>query len=124
MLPPCWIETVHLDEFGPIYEMRKLPQSRALFGGLPGPHPAEAAPVWRICPYHSRLNLYGFGAYGFFYKLSYSISSYHTLIFALTLTSYNSCTMTTFWKMRLARLKYKKQWGSPITRKNRLVIQN
>ena len=34
MLRPCRFETAHLDDFGPICKLRKLPQFRALFGTL------------------------------------------------------------------------------------------
>ena len=36
MLRPCRIETVHLDDVGPICKTCALPKSRALFGALPG----------------------------------------------------------------------------------------
>jgi hypothetical protein len=57
MLRTCWIETAHLDDVGPICKTRKLPPSRALFlapcSVENAPPPAEAVPVWQICPFVS-----------------------------------------------------------------------
>ena len=50
-LGPCRIETVHVDEIGPIYKICKLPESCALFGGLSKMAPstlAEAVLDWQI----------------------------------------------------------------------------
>ena len=42
-LGPCRIETVHVDEIGPIYKICKLPESCALFGGLSKMAPSTLA---------------------------------------------------------------------------------
>ena len=47
MLWTCWIEPVNWDDFVPICNMRKLPQSRALVVFVWRPAPAEAAQVNR-----------------------------------------------------------------------------
>ena len=52
VLRPCWTETVHLDDFGPICKMCKLHQITTIPCTFLQSFQkwAEAVPVWQICP--------------------------------------------------------------------------